>query len=167
MEPITATITSVAGRVERLPAAVINRVVGLAMALPAWSVLGLAAWITPSPTGVGTHTQLGMGGCMMLMVTGYPCPMCGMTTTFALMAHLRPVDAFLNQPFGPVLFMVAVVFAVVGAVDLVSGLGWWRKLLAVVDRLEQRLALALLVGLFAGWIYKVLLMHPEFWQHAA
>lgn len=43
---------------------------------------------------------------------GYPCPMCGMTTTFALMEHLRPLDAALKLPFGVVLFSLTVAASV-------------------------------------------------------
>jgi len=74
------------------------------VALPTLTVLAIARHLQPDPAGVGTHTQLGLGRCPVLALTGYPCPMCGMTTTFALMADLRPVDAALNQPFGVVLF---------------------------------------------------------------
>lgn len=161
MDSLATQLTDVADRLGRYPATVINRVVGAALAAPSWMVLGLASWLTPSPTGVGTHTQLGMGECLMLHVTGYPCPMCGMTTTFTLLAHFRPIDAALNQPFGPFLFSATVVAAVVGGHDLLTGGAWWRSVLAVVDRFEQKIASAMLVLMMLGWVYKVLLMHPE------
>lgn len=161
MDSLATQLTDAAERLQRFPAGIVNRVVGLAIAAPAWVVLGMAGSVTPDPRGFGTHTALGLGKCLMLEVTGYPCPMCGMTTTFALMAHLRPFDALLNQPFGPVLFLITLLGAVSGLVDLVTGVGLWRKLLAIMDRYEQRIAAGLLIGLFGGWVYKVALLHPE------
>lgn len=47
------------------------------------AVIGTAAWLTPDPTGVGTHQQLGLPGCTLLTVFGIRCPACGMTTSWA------------------------------------------------------------------------------------
>ena len=46
-------------------------------------LLGIASWMTPNPTGVGTHQQLGLPGCTMLTIVGMRCPACGMTTSWA------------------------------------------------------------------------------------
>ena len=43
----------------------------------------LARCLTPSPAGLGTHQQLGLPPCTMRVLTGQPCPACGMTTSFA------------------------------------------------------------------------------------
>jgi hypothetical protein len=139
----------------------VNRVVGAGIGIPTSVVLAIALWLTPSPAGYGTHTQLGLGSCTMLTFTGWPCPMCGMTTTFALMAHLRPLDALKNQPFGVVLFSLTVIGAVVGLFDLVSGRGLWRRVGAWIGQREQGLAILLLVGMISGWLYKCALLHPE------
>jgi hypothetical protein len=55
-------------------------------------VFALAAWIHPydadgRPRSMATHTQLGLPPCSMVLLTGKPCPACGMTTSFALLAH--------------------------------------------------------------------------------
>ena len=34
---------------------------------------------------MGTHQQLGLPPCNFVTLTGYPCPACGMTTSFALL----------------------------------------------------------------------------------
>lgn len=160
MTEIAERITTVVDRVQALPASLIDRFVGISLALPSWTVLAIAAWLTPSPNGYGTHTQLGLGSCTMLTLTGWPCPMCGMTTTFTLMAHGRVVDAFLNQPFGVVLFCLTLITALVGTVEGVGAPGLGRRVMAVVERREQLFALLLLIGLLGGWIYKSLLLHP-------
>ena len=135
-----------------------DRPVGAVLALPTGAVLGIAGWLTPAAEGVGTHKQLGLGGCTVLSLTGYPCPMCGMTTTFTHMAHLSPLDALVTQPFGVVLFLATLSLFVIGAADLIAARGLWRRLLAWVDRHEVRLAAGLLGGLGAGWIYKLAVM---------
>ena len=136
----------------------IDRAVGLGLALPGAAVLGLARWLEPSPTGVGTHLQLGLNPCVVLALTGVPCPMCGMTTTFAHMADGHLLLALRNQPAGVVLFGLTVVGTALGLYDLVVGSGAWRRTLAWISAREARIALWLLVVMLGGWIYKVLLL---------
>jgi hypothetical protein len=51
-----------------------------------------AAWIDPydgdgRPLRMASHEQLGLPPCRFAQITGKPCPSCGMTTSFALLAH--------------------------------------------------------------------------------
>lgn len=135
-----------------------DRLVGLVLAAPSGTVLAIARWLTPSAEGVGTHRQLGLSGCTVLTNTGYPCPMCGMTTTFSHMAHFDPVSAVINQPFGVVLFSATLVLCAVGLADLLVPTGRWRKLASLAARYEVWLAGGLLAGLGAGWVCKVVMM---------
>lgn len=137
-----------------LASAAQDRLVGLALAVPSGGVLGTALSLDASPTGVGTHRQLGLGGCTILTTFGVPCPMCGMTTTFTHLAHLDVVAGVLNQPFGLVLFAGTVAAFSVGLSDLLAPRARWRRALAVVDRHEGWIAAALLIGMFGGWGYK-------------
>lgn len=143
------------------PVKATNRVVGLLLALPSSLVIAIALWLTPSDKGYGTHTQLGLGGCTMMTLTGWPCPMCGMTTTFTLMAHARPIDAFFTQPFGVILFSVTAIAAAVGWIDAISAVGVNRRVLRWIGRWEQKLAIGLLVGMMLGWVYKMVILHPH------
>ena len=86
----------------------LSRLLSVPVAGGTGTILGVAMWLTPSPTGHGTHLQLGLGQCTFLAMTGYPCPMCGMTTTFTLLAHIHPITAMFTQPFGLVLFSMTV-----------------------------------------------------------
>lgn len=149
------------GWIDSLPGALLHRVVGAALFVPTGTVLGIAAWLTPAEKGWGTHQQLGLGGCTMLTITGWPCPMCGMTTTFTHMAHGHLIEAFVTQPFGVALFSITAIFAAIGLYDLVTARGVWRKTLAWIGEREQLLAMGLLVGMTLGWVYKSVVMHPE------
>jgi hypothetical protein len=40
-----------------------------------------------NPRTMSTHTQLGMPPCNFVVLTGKPCPSCGMTTSFALLVR--------------------------------------------------------------------------------
>jgi hypothetical protein len=67
--------------------------VGLAaVAVTLAAVFGVAVYLNPyGPDGsartMATHTQLGLPQCNMVTLTGYPCPTCGMTTSFALLVR--------------------------------------------------------------------------------
>jgi hypothetical protein len=58
------------------------------------------------PQAGGTHQQLGLPDCAFQLLTGLPCPSCGLTTSFAHMARLEVARAAAVQPFGVVLFTV-------------------------------------------------------------
>lgn len=83
----------------------VARAVYLAFGLLSLTVVGVSAGLTPSAAGVGTHMQLGLPACGFLARTGWPCPSCGLTTSFALAARGRFADAAFVQPFGFVLFV--------------------------------------------------------------
>jgi predicted Na+-dependent transporter len=55
-------------------------------------VFAAAAYINPydedgTPRTMSTHTQLGLAPCNFVVLTGKPCPACGMTTSFALLVR--------------------------------------------------------------------------------
>lgn len=161
MSTLTRRVQGVIDRVNAIPAPVAVRVAGLAVALPSSLVLGIAAWLTPSPDGYGTHQQLGLAGCSMLTMTGWPCPMCGMTTTFTHLAHFHLIEGALTQPFGLVLFSATVLFALAGWADVFTGRNLVQRIMDRVMRRERTVAFLLLTGMLGGWAYKCAIMHPE------
>jgi hypothetical protein len=103
-----------AGPGERISAAII--------AAACLALLIVASRLTPDPALTGTHTQLGLQPCGLLVASGFPCPTCGMTTAFAAAAGARPLTALAAQPMGAVmalgtavLFWGAVHVAVLGS----------------------------------------------------
>ena len=76
-----------AARTRRLVRAVL---IGVAVVLA--GVFAAAIRIDPydadgNPRTSATHTQLGMPPCNFVVLTGKPCPSCGMTTSFALLVR--------------------------------------------------------------------------------
>lgn len=111
-------------------------------------LLGLAAWLKPDPRGYGTHEQFGSGPCGMIIVTGYPCPTCGMTTAFAHTVRGQWYRAFMAQPAGFVAALGTIAAAVVAVWALATGR--WPA-----HRHDAHHALSPLSGLTgatAGWL---------------
>lgn len=118
-------------------------------------VLLVAAWLTPSEQGIGTHQQLGLPPCGFEVATGAPCMTCGMTTAFSHAAHGDLPASFLTQPTGAFLAVLVAAGVVVSVWALITGMALgplfsWLML--------PRHALLLVALLVAGWIYK-LMMH--------
>lgn len=84
-----------------------ERVMAALMAGCCLAVLVVAACLSPSPTGHGTHEQLGLSACGWVLAAGRPCPTCGMTTAFAAAAHGQWALSFRSQPFGMLLALAA------------------------------------------------------------
>jgi hypothetical protein len=130
----------------------------LAVFLSGAIVLGLARWLTPDPAGVGTHIQLGLQPCAFMQWLQFPCPMCGMTTTFSLMAHFRPIDALINQPFGVVLFIMTASAVAIALGEIVDPKKRWIRMWEWSYGKEVSLVTGFLVGMLAAWAYKIVSM---------
>jgi len=129
-----------------------DRLAWAAVLCGALSVLALALALSPDPTGTGTHTQLGLPPCALLAWAGLPCPACGLTTSFAHIAHLQWSDALRSNAAGVPLF------AAVLSAALLSPLALWRgwSIDHVMRRLRiERVAVALGVLLGAVWLLRM------------
>lgn len=102
--------------------ALLDRAAWLLAGAVAWSVVVLAAWLRPDARGFGTHQQLGLPPCSFEAMTHVPCPGCGLTTSFARMAHLHVIDAFRAHLMGPPLFLLTLAVAL--AAPLAVRRGW-------------------------------------------
>ena len=128
------------------------RLQAAAVALACWSILALAWWMTPTRVGHGTHEQLGMAPCSLLIRTGYPCPTCGMTTSFAATVRGSLPAGLRAHPFGVVLVAVVAAAAVAATVQTLTG----RKALKAF-RPRWWWVAAGLAGTLLGWGLKVAL----------
>ena len=138
--------------------ALVGRLVGLALSVPSLTVLMVARSLSPDPSGMGTHTQLGLGGCGILLTTGVPCPMCGMTTTFSHMAHFELLAALRNQPFGVFLFLLTIFAFFIGLAEVLLPRNRLAKVWKLLQRWELLWASSLIGGMILGWLYKIWLV---------
>ncbi len=82
----------------------------------------VAAWLLhPRPSGYGTHEQILVIPCLFRWLTGLPCPACGLTTSFALMARGQVLAALRAHVLGPGLYAGTWVLAANAMIALVKG----------------------------------------------
>ena len=132
-----------------------GRVLAAGVGLGCLVVLVIAAWLTPSPSGVGTHrASLGMPPCNFLQTTGLPCPSCGMTTSFAWLARGNLAASAYVQPMGAVLAILAAGSVWGGLYIAITGRPAHRLLRLLPPR--YTLVPLLLFGILA-WGWKILI----------
>lgn len=136
----------------RIPTPMKERLVAALLAMAVLAVIGIARWLTPDPRGFGTHEQLGLPPCVSERFLGFPCPFCGMTTSFSLMAHARPEEAFYTQPAGAAAFLVALVLMSGGIVTACAGYLPTAVRRSVVSRPATFFAILVLL---VSWVYKL------------
>lgn len=111
------------------------------MRIPAWqraalavvgsgllSMLVIAARLSPSPDGMGTHQQLGLPPCTSVMWFNVRCPACGMTTSWSHLMHGQVVESALANTGGMLLAMLSMVLAPWMVVSGVRGRWWFGPL---------------------------------------
>jgi hypothetical protein len=129
----------------------LERVFQVALAAGLGGAIALGMYLTPSATGTGTHTLLGLAPCGMLLATGKPCPTCGVTTSFALAAHGRFGASLVNQPFGLALFILAVAGLLLSVTTAAAGRSWYP----LVTRWSvPSFIMALVILGLLSWMYK-------------
>jgi len=130
-----------------------RRLVALVVVIACGTVLGFAFWLTPSVSGMGTHTQLGLPPCSWIVTMDLPCPTCGYTTAFCNVAHGNFLSAFESQPFGALAGFATAVFFLGGLVVLVTG----APLGGVLCRFwTMRVTWIVLGMMILGWGYTML-----------
>ena len=95
-----------------------SRLVSMAIAIGIGVLFAVAVCLQPDGKGYGTHQQLGLPECQFLKMTGWKCPQCGMTTSFAYTVRGQAVQAWNANPCGPIL---AIALAVIFPWCLVAG----------------------------------------------
>ncbi len=115
-------------------------------------VVAVASVLTPSPTGIGTHTQLGLPPCGLYQRFGIPCLSCGMTTAFCHMVRFQFLRALDANPLGTVLFLTAAGLSLAGLYG--AAFGW--SLVKRLERLDWGLVgLVFLFLALGSWAYKI------------
>ncbi len=118
------------------------------------ALLGVAAWLPPSPAGLGTHQKLGLPPCGFLMLTRLPCPTCGMTTAYAHAVRGQWWRSAGAQPMGFVLALATAAGAALSLFTLATGIVWapnWYRMR------PERVVFAVLALLLVGWAVRIVI----------
>ncbi|MEM8875434.1 MAG: DUF2752 domain-containing protein [Planctomycetota bacterium] len=133
----------------------LDRFVALLVGGGALALLLVAATLTPSSDGTGTHTGLGLAKCGLLEASGVPCITCGYTTAFAHTVRANFVGAFFVQPGGLFTALVAAATAWVGLYEAFTARPAHRMLRLV----SLKVWLTVLPTIFLGaWAWKIYLI---------
>ena len=114
-------------------------------------VLAASAAIEPDARGYGTHTQLGLPPCGFLLLSGSPCPGCGLTTAFAYAIRGHWSLAASANPLGLALFLVVCFCIPLGVTAALRG---WSLDAAVKRFALHRWALALAGAAVVVWVVR-------------
>ncbi len=127
-----------------------GRLYALLMTVALGALLGMAIYLKPHDRHMGTHRQLGLPPCGFVLVTGFPCPTCGMTTAFSHTVRGQVLTALYAQPAGTLLALGSILFFVLSLLAVVTGhrpsLNLYR-----VDPVRLVLLGALFIMLSWGW----------------
>lgn len=129
-----------------------QRLTALGTAVGLFAPFVILAFVTPSASGMGTHTSLGLPSCSWPVALGLPCPSCGYTTAATHMAHLHLGSAFVTQPAGALLSVGAIVAAAVALGMAISGRPLHLLFAPLATAKSAWIAAAVAL---AGWGYKI------------
>jgi len=133
---------------------IVGRIYAAGILVAMGAILITAARLHPDAHQYGTHEQLGLPPCGFLIMTGLPCPTCGMTTAFAYTVHGRLGHAAHAQFAGLVMALGCVVAGFCSIIALVGGrtpaINWYR--INPVHLVWWTVAL-----LIAGWAVKIVI----------
>jgi hypothetical protein len=115
-------------------------------------VLSIAAWLTPSPTGLATHEALNLPPCGWVAIADMPCPTCGMTTAFAHAADGDLLASFLTQPLGCLLAIATAIALLVSVHVFVTGSRLWHVFTRLWTRRSPWILAVVVIG---SWMYKI------------
>ena len=128
------------------------RLAGLLTAAPCWAILAVGLSLTARSKGDGTHTQLRLPACRMMVVDGVPCPTCGLTTSITAASHGDFGASARANVFGTFLFFAFILVGSAGILQAVAG----RDILGRIFRRRSWLFCGILItGVLAGWAIKL------------
>ena len=117
------------------------------------AVFAIAVWLKPydeagRPLRLETHLQLGLPPCTFRLVTGVPCPSCGMTTSFALLVRGDVVNSLRANAVGTLLAVFCLAL-----IPWCLACAWWGRpfLVVALDRALTWVAIVFVTLLLARW----------------
>jgi hypothetical protein len=134
----------------------LGRLFALAISLLCLAGLITAATLTPNPSGLGTHTALGLPACGFQQTLGIPCPSCGMTTSWAWFVRGDILRSFWVQPMGMVLAVMAAMAFWGGLYIAATG----RAAHLLIRYVPQGyIVRPLLIFAILAWAWKIFIQH--------
>ncbi|HVU85954.1 MAG TPA: DUF2752 domain-containing protein [Pirellulales bacterium] len=115
-------------------------------------LLAVAAGLQPSPTGLGTHEQLGLPPCTFRWLFGMRCPSCGMTTSWSHAVRGELTAALAANVGGALLAFGSIVAAPWCVVSAAAGRWLVRP---PRERVLAAAALFVAAVTLVDWIYRV------------
>lgn len=89
------------------PAVNRRRIAGQLVYFSTWlTITVIGACLHASPTGHGTHEELGLPPCPSALLFSRPCPGCGLTTSWTALIHGDIAFAFHAHPLGPLMYLL-------------------------------------------------------------
>src|SRR4030042_2716071 len=90
--------------------------------------------------------------CVFKIVTGLPCPSCGMTHSFISLGHYHVKEAFFYNLIGPFVFFSFILIFFISIYELSSK----KPLLSILwKRLQRRVLMAVLFLALVSWIWNI------------
>lgn len=138
--------------------------VGIALGLMA--VFAIACWLNPydasgRPLSMETHRQLGLPPCTFYTLTGgLPCPSCGMTTSFALLARGDVWNSLRANAVGTLLAVFGLVLLPWSLLCAARGRTYF---IASMEGALLKIVLAFVVVMLARWAV-VVAMYAAGWR---
>ncbi len=122
------------------------------IALGLIAVFSIALCLRPNPRGFGTHETLGLPPCTFLAITKYPCPSCGMTTSFSHLVRGDWWEAWAANPVGLLLALCCLV-----AIPYCLVCGFWGRRLGITDYefFLSRAMIVFMIVLIGAWIIRL------------
>ncbi|GAB3582148.1 DUF2752 domain-containing protein [Calidifontibacter terrae] len=114
-------------------------------------LLSAALWLRPGAVMHGPTT------CPFLLLTGLPCPTCGMTRAWTLIGHGRFTEAMTFNPLTPLVMALAALWCVAAGVAWARGESpprWLRRVAFPVA--------AIIVGVYG--VIRIVLVATGRWQ---
>jgi hypothetical protein len=139
----------------------------LGMALGWVVVFGIAWTLNPYDANgqalrLETHRQLGLPPCTFYTFTGgLPCPSCGMTTSFALLAHGDVWNSLRANAVGTLLALFGVVLVPWGLCSALHGRTYF---IVSMEAALLKIVLGFVVLMLARWAVVVALYYAAGWR---
>ena len=118
---------------------------------PWWAIGIVTIWLILVAAGkvVSLLHDAPIPTCIFKRITGHPCPTCGLTRAVEAMIHIKPVDAWLFNPF---FFSLGLIWIAGLLFRMVAG----RRIIVILNRREKYLVVSILMATFLwNWYYLI------------